>query len=239
MRRGEPANDLRVLAATSPEGLRAITNNGKVSRRYKAEVVTDAAAALHKAGRLKAQDFRDNQEAAEAPYLSVKGCGPVRWAYIGMLSEADGIKTDIWLKRFVPDRIANASQEQVTPELTAVPEQMNIEAGRLDHAMWAYRRSAKAPHESQQRPKRRRSRCVSSPRVDHVTGLRRAAGKRRRPNHVVVRARGITSKPAASFRATGWATCPNRGWRPSSVTSSRTPGSVLAVLVAAPLDPGQ
>ncbi len=115
VRRGEPANDLRVLDATSPEALCAITNNGKVSRRYKAEVVTDAAAALHKASRLKAQDFRDNQEAAEAAYLSVKGRGPVTWACLGMLSEVDGIKPDIWLKRFVQDRIPNASQEQVPP----------------------------------------------------------------------------------------------------------------------------
>lgn len=113
--RDEPANDLRVLAATSPEALRAITNNGKVSRRYKAEGETDAAAALHKTGRLKAQDFRDNHEAAEAAYLSVNRCGPATWAHLGMPSEVDGIKPDIWLKRFVQDRIPNASQEQVTP----------------------------------------------------------------------------------------------------------------------------
>lgn len=33
--RGEPADDLRVLAAVAPDTLRSITNNGKVARRYK------------------------------------------------------------------------------------------------------------------------------------------------------------------------------------------------------------
>ncbi len=146
--RGKPANDLRVLAATSPDALRSMATDGKVSRRYKAEVVIDAAAALHKAGIVTAQDFRDNQEPAKAAYLSVKGCGPVTWAYLGILSEVDGIQPDIWLKRFVQDRIPNASQEEVSSLLTAVGERMNIEARRLDHAVCGYRRSAKALHES-------------------------------------------------------------------------------------------
>jgi len=146
--RGGPANDLRVLAATDSQTLRAITNNGKVARRYKADVVIDAAAALDKAGIVTAQDFRDSQKAARAAYLSVKGCGPVTWTYLGMLSEVDGIKPDTWLKRFVQDRIPNARQEEVTSLLTAVAERMNIEARRLDHAVWAYRRSAKMPNES-------------------------------------------------------------------------------------------
>ena len=145
---GERANDLRVLAATSPDALRSITNNGKVSRRYKADVAIDAAAALHKAGIVTAQDFRDNQEPAKAAYLSIKGCGPVTLAYLGMLIEFDAIKPDIWIKRFVQDRIHNATQDEATSLLTAVAERLNIEARRLDHAVWAYRRSAKAPHES-------------------------------------------------------------------------------------------
>ena len=146
--RREPANDLRVLAGTAPGVLRSITNNGKVARRYKADVVVDAAVALQQAGIVTAQDFRDNQVPAKAAYLSVKGCGPVTWAYVGMLSEVDGIKPDTWLKRFVQDRIPNANQHEVTLLLTAVAERMNIEARRLDHAVWAYRRSVEVPDES-------------------------------------------------------------------------------------------
>ena len=63
-----------------------------------------------------------------------------------MLSEVDGIKPGTWLNRSVQDRIPNASEHEVTSLLTAVAERKNIQARRLDHAVWAYRRSVEVPN---------------------------------------------------------------------------------------------
>lgn len=93
-------------------------------------------------------DFRQHQELAKHAYLSVKGCGPVTWSYLGMLSEVDGIKTDTWLMRFVHDRLPDASHDEATALLTAVAQRMDIEARRLDHAVWAYRRRTQVPNQS-------------------------------------------------------------------------------------------
>lgn len=111
-------------------------------------MVIDAAAALVEAGVITSEDFRSNQAVARSAYLGVKGCGPVTWAYLGILSEVDGIKPDTWLKRFVHDRIPNASQDEVTALLSAVAQRMNIEARRLDHAVWAYRRRTQSAIDS-------------------------------------------------------------------------------------------
>lgn len=140
--RGARVDDLRVLAATAPETLRTVTNNGKIAGRYKAEVVIDAAAALVKASIVTADDFRHHQNLAKPAYLNVRGCGPVTWAYLCMLSEVDDVKADTWLMRFVHDRIPDASQDEATTLLKGVAQRMNVEARRLDHAVWAYRRRA-------------------------------------------------------------------------------------------------
>lgn len=144
--RGSRANDLRVLAATAPDTLRTITNDGKIVGRYKAEVVIDAAAALVKAGVVTADDFRHQQSLAKPAYLNVRGCGPVTWANLRMLSEVDDVKADTWLMRFVRDRIPDARHDEAATLLKDVAQRMNVEARRLDHAVWAYRRRAQVPN---------------------------------------------------------------------------------------------
>ena len=57
-----------------------------------------------------------------------------------MLSEVDDVKPDAWLMRFVHDRIPNASKDEAAALLKGVARRMNVEARRLDHAVWAYRR---------------------------------------------------------------------------------------------------
>lgn len=144
--RGAQADDLGVLAATEPDMLRTITNNGKVAGRYKAQIVVDAATALVKVSVVTAEDFRHHQDLAKPAYLNVKGCGPVTWAYLRMLSEVDDVKADTWVMRFVNDRLPNASQEEAAALLKSVAQRMHVDARRLDHAVWAYRRGpAQAP----------------------------------------------------------------------------------------------
>jgi hypothetical protein len=140
--RGVPANDLRALVDIPPEELRAaIANDGKIAGRYKTEVVHDPAVALVNCNIRTANDFREHQDDARRAYLSVNGCGPVTWAYLRMLSNADDVKADTWINRFVHDRIPDASTAQAAALVTAVALQMDVDARRLDHAIWAYRRA--------------------------------------------------------------------------------------------------
>jgi hypothetical protein len=81
--RGVPADDLRALVDVPSEELQAVVaNNGKIAGRNKAEVVHDAAVAFVNCHIRTANDFRDHQDEARRAYLSVKGCGPVTWAYL-------------------------------------------------------------------------------------------------------------------------------------------------------------
>src|SRR5664279_1559288 len=82
--RGEPADDLRILAQMSEDLLRGITNGAKSGRRRKADVVIDAAKALADVDVIHAQDFGTRQVAAREAYLSVNGCGPVTWSARGL-----------------------------------------------------------------------------------------------------------------------------------------------------------
>ena len=74
-------------------------------------------------------------------YLSVKGCGPVTWAYLRMLANVDDVKADTWINRFVRDKIPDATTAQAAALVAAVATEMHVEARRLDHAIWAYRRA--------------------------------------------------------------------------------------------------
>lgn len=139
--RVEAANDLRVLMRTEPVHLRAVTNNGRLAGRYKAEVVIEAATALANAGVVTADDFRDKQPAARSAYLSVKGCGPVTWAYLRMLMNVDDVKTDTWVIRFVNDVVPGVGASEAGALLKEVATRMDVDERRLDHAVWAYRRT--------------------------------------------------------------------------------------------------
>jgi hypothetical protein len=138
------ANDLTVLATSTPEEVLAVVRNrGTLSGRSKAEVAIEAASRLV-ASRVKtADDFRANLPAARAAYLSVKGCGPVTWAYLRMLVGLDDVKADTWLMRFVHDRLPDVTRaEDAAALVNEVAERMGVESRRLDHAIWAYRRRA-------------------------------------------------------------------------------------------------
>jgi 3-methyladenine DNA glycosylase/8-oxoguanine DNA glycosylase len=135
------ADNLAVLAKTPETDLRSITNAGKVAGRTKAQVVIDAAQALTAAGVLHAADFLNHEADARAAYLSVKGCGPVTWAYFRMLLGHDDVKPDTWVQRFVQDKIPTATTaEQASRLVHAVAAHLDVDATALDHAIWRYRR---------------------------------------------------------------------------------------------------
>ncbi len=139
---GEAANDLRVLAGTNVEDLRAITNSGKIRGRYKAEVVTDAADALVHAHTVTAADLQEREPTARAAYLAVPGCGPVTWRYLRMLVGADDVKPDTWVMRFVRDKLPEITDPAHAADLiTTVAERMGVPARDLDHAIWRFRRA--------------------------------------------------------------------------------------------------
>ena len=139
--RGEPADDLRILAQTSEDLLRGITNGGKIGRRRKADVVIDAARALADVDVIHARDFGTRQVAAREAYLSVNGCGPVTWSYFRMLLDFDDVKPDTWVMRFIQDELPNVSTPaEASTLVTAVAARLGVQARQLDHAIWRYRR---------------------------------------------------------------------------------------------------
>ncbi|WP_020143923.1 hypothetical protein [Terracoccus sp. 273MFTsu3.1] len=143
--RGEPADDLRALAYFDETNLRTLTNSGKISGRYKAAIVIQAAQALVAVGVVHAEDVSTRLPEARAAYLSVKGCGPVTWSYFRMLLGIDDVKADTWLMRFVQDRLPHVhTTEHASRLVTGVADRMNVSATELDHAIWSYRRGQPA-----------------------------------------------------------------------------------------------
>lgn len=140
--RGEVADDLGSLARTSESELRSITNGGKIAGRTKASVVIDAAAALVAAGVVRASDFAEREQEAKEAYTSVKGCGPVTWAYFRMLLGHDDIKPDTWVIRFVQDVLPHVRRPEDASRLVQdVAARLIVSQRNLDHAIWRYRRA--------------------------------------------------------------------------------------------------
>jgi hypothetical protein len=103
--------------------------------------VIEAAGKLAAVGVRHARQFDDSEQAAMAAYLSVKGCGPVTWAYFRMLLGHDDVKADTWVIRFVGDALPHVRGATETSLLVqAVAELMNVDQRELDHAIWRYRR---------------------------------------------------------------------------------------------------
>jgi hypothetical protein len=140
------ADDLTILAATPEPQLRAITNSGKLAGRTKAQVTLDAAKALVDIGVVRSDDLQGREEEARRAYLSVRGCGPVTWAYFRMLLGYADVKADTWVKRFVQDRLPDVTtHSEVSRLVHAVAARMDVDARQLDHAIWRYRREQPPP----------------------------------------------------------------------------------------------
>lgn len=140
--REDPADDLRHLAEAEEGRLRELTNSGKISGKYKASVVIDAARALTDAGIVRAADVADRLPDARSAYLSVRGCGPVTWSYFRMLLGLDDVKPDTWVMRFVQDRLPHVVRADEAARLVSdVAFELGVRATDLDHAIWRYRRT--------------------------------------------------------------------------------------------------
>lgn len=136
-RRGS-ADDLSALTDIDGAVLAEIVSNrSKASGRLKAEVVTDAAAALLQSGLRHSGDFTGAAEQKSA-YLSVRGCGPVTWSYFGMLMGRPDVKADTWVTRFVRQGLADStlSAEATRQLVIAAANEYRVSASRLDHAIW-------------------------------------------------------------------------------------------------------
>ncbi len=106
-------------------------------------MVIDAAQVLADAGVRRAADFAGRQAAAQAAYLSVKGCGPVTWAYLRMLLGVDDVKADTWVVRFVTAGLGRSVTSSEAQDLvTDVARSMGVPSRDLDHAIWRFQRSA-------------------------------------------------------------------------------------------------
>jgi hypothetical protein len=139
--RKPPADDLRILAATPEPQLRDITNSGRLAGRTKAQVVLDAAKALVEVGVVHSVHLKNREDEARKAYLSVKGCGPVTWAYFRMLLGHDDVKADTWVTRFVQDKLPGVTTHtEVSRLVHRVASRLEVDARQLDHAIWRYRR---------------------------------------------------------------------------------------------------
>lgn len=135
--RGELADDLTVLAQQEPADLaRIVGNSAKASRRLKAAIVIDAAGALADAGLQHAADFTGSDTQQRA-YLSVTGCGPVTWSYLGMLLGKPGVKADTWIVRFVnAAAVGPVTPKQAEHLVHAAADALGVTATQLDQAIW-------------------------------------------------------------------------------------------------------
>jgi len=141
--RGDRADDLSVLAAKDPDVARTVLgNNAKASGRYKAEIAVDAAARLSAVGLLHAPDFTGDGS-QRAAYLAVKGCGRVTWSYFGMLLGTPDSKPDTWIMRYVRTALGEETSgtEHVRNLINQAAKTLDVNASRLDHAIWSYARS--------------------------------------------------------------------------------------------------
>ena len=78
---------------------------------------------------------------ARKAYLSVRGCGPATWSYFRMLLGHDDVKPDIWIQRFVQDKLPNVKSSGEASRLVhSVATRLGVDARELDHAIWRYRR---------------------------------------------------------------------------------------------------
>lgn len=127
-------------------------NHGRApgTKELKASAVANGARALVEVGVSTAEDLRKELAvSAEAPskagWLSVAGLGPASWAYLGMLTGADGVKGDTWIVRFV----SRAVGEHTAPQRAsrAVQEAagiLQVPAAVLDHRIWSHERGRRA-----------------------------------------------------------------------------------------------
>ena len=135
------ADDLSVLANTEPSSFVDIVHNSsRASGRSKGEIVISAAKSLSAAGLVHANQF-DGSSKQKSAYLSVIGCGPVTWSYLGMLLGQPGVKPDSWIVRFV----SAALHEPVTsPEagrlISMLASEKDLNPTQLDHAIWNFAR---------------------------------------------------------------------------------------------------
>lgn len=125
--------------------LLVVDNYAKANSRLKADIVSDAAAALLDAGVRSSGDFTGSSE-QKAAYLSTTGCGPVTWAYFGMLLGRPDVKADTWLLRFVRGAIQRptTSPEETRQLVITAAEIYGVSASRLDHAIWRHARNTSA-----------------------------------------------------------------------------------------------
>ncbi|GAA3709966.1 hypothetical protein [Gordonia hankookensis] len=136
-----PLDDLDVLAQVDPaDFVRIVGNSSRASGRLKAAIVVDAARALIDADVHHARQFGSTPDQKTA-YLSVKGCGPVTWSYLGMLLGSPDIKADTWILRFVEKAVGHhVTSHEARQWLTAVAAKRDVNATELDHAVWNYAR---------------------------------------------------------------------------------------------------
>ncbi|WP_203567566.1 hypothetical protein [Aestuariimicrobium ganziense] len=134
-------DDLTALADIDPvELLSILDNRSKIAGRTKAEVVVDAAQRLSAVGLRKSGDFTGSDE-QRAAYVGTKGCGPITWAYFGMLLGVEDAKPDTWLVRFTTDALGRQVEpETVRALVKQTAKSMGVSTSRLDHAIWQYQR---------------------------------------------------------------------------------------------------
>ncbi|MEX5718563.1 hypothetical protein, partial [Geodermatophilus maliterrae] len=142
--RGEgPLDDLRALADVDPVDLTRALGSQRTGGILKAEAIVRAAAALVDVGVTRADHVEPEDEIQKRAYTSVRGLGWVTWDYLGMLLGRPGVKADRW----VIQAVCNAVRRPVTAVeardvVLATADAMAESPSRLEHALWAYERTA-------------------------------------------------------------------------------------------------
>lgn len=147
-----PLDDLHQLARyrSDPESLLGILQNRQRvpgGSTTKAEAVTAAAGRLIEAGAVSSETFSTTSAGQQGAYTGVPGLGQVTWTYLGMLLGSPGVKADIMVRRFVARALAVDDVPAETAErlVEAVAEDLGRSPTQLDHAIWSYQRSVRAP----------------------------------------------------------------------------------------------
>ncbi len=142
LRGTRPLDDLGALAALDPAVLARSVGSQRTGGVLKAEAIVRAAAALVAAGAAHADRLRIDDYRQKRAYTSVQGLGWVTWEYVGMLLGQPGVKADRWVvqavARAVGRRVTAAEAREI---VLATAEDMDENATRLEHALWAFERS--------------------------------------------------------------------------------------------------
>ncbi len=142
--RGEPADNLRVLAASDPTQI--LSNKQHLTGGLtKPQAIQAAATALVNSGVITAADVLARPDQARAAYTGVTGLSTVTFDYFLMLLGTETVKPDTWVLRYLHQVLDRpVSTGEASALLTNAAHRMGRSPREVDHQVWLHMRQTTA-----------------------------------------------------------------------------------------------